>query len=340
MKKTAAWIMTMVMAVGLFTACAPKTEAPSGSTETGSTETGSTEEGAGEYAWPVKTIELIVPASAGGDTDFNARTMAKYFEELTGVTVVVTNMTGGGGTIASSHVKESDPDGSVMFFGHTGQLIVNEVAGLADYGVEDFEIAAIPGIDKSTVFVVSASSGITNVAELAEASKEKPIIYGSELGGYTHLQGLIFGELTGTNLNTVDVGAAAEKITNLLGGRIDLMSIAYGAVQDYITTGEMVVIGQVSAERNPLLGDIPTIKEQGFDFAMDKPYIAAYPKGTDAELIANVSAAMEEVGKNPAYAKELEEGYKQPVSFLNSADATALLLELREDYMQYADKLK
>lgn len=294
----------------------------------------------GAYEWPVKNIELIVPASAGGDTDFNARAMAKYFEEATGVTMVVTNMTGGGGTIATSHVKGSKPNGSIMFFGHTGQLLVNQVSGLADYGIEAFDMVSIPAVDKGTVFVVSADSGIKTIADLVEASKKKASIFGSELGGYTHLQGLIFADLTGAKLDVVDVGPAAEKITNLLGGRIDLISIAYGAVKDYIETGEMVAIGQASAERNPLLGDIPTIKEQGFDFAMDKPYITVVPKGTDAEFITEVNKVIKEIGLNEDYIKELAETYKQPVTYYNAADSTKLLDELLAEYMKFSDILK
>lgn len=331
MKKKLILLLAFVVLLGSLTAC-------SSNTATEPSTNGGTEANEG-FAWP-KTIEVIVPASAGGDTDFNARTMAKYFEKVTGTTMIITNMTGGGGTVATSHVKDSKNDGSIMFFGHTGQLIVNEVAGLADYGVDDFEIVSVPAVDKSTVFVVSADSGIASVEELAEASKTKQVIYGSELGGYTHLQGLIFADLTGTDLKVVDVGPAAEKIANLLGGRIDLMSIAYGAVHDYVQTGEMAVIGQVSAERNDLLGDIPTIKEQGFDFAMDKPYIAAYPKGTDGELIAEMAKVMEEIGLDPEYSKELADTYKQPVTYYNTQDAITLLNELRDDYMKYSDQLR
>jgi len=330
MKRKLSLLLVLVLLVGALAACGAKTEAPQNQNEAPKTES---------FTWP-KNIEVIVPASAGGDTDFNARTLAKYFEKATRVKMIITNMTGGGGTIATSHVKEARNDGSIMLYAHVGQVLVNQVAGLADYGYEDFEIAAIPGVDKSTVFVVSAKSGITSVAELAEASKKKPIVYGSELGGYTHLQGLILGNETGTDLKVVDVGPAAEKITNLLGGRIDLMSIAYGAVQDYVKTGEMVIIGQVSAERNPLLGDIPTIAEQGYDFAMDKPYIAAFPKGTDAKLVEEVAKVIKDIGNDPEYAKELENTYKQPVTIYTTKDAIELLGKTLAEYMEYADLLK
>ncbi|WP_410218201.1 Bug family tripartite tricarboxylate transporter substrate binding protein, partial [Paracoccus sp. (in: a-proteobacteria)] len=84
--------------------------------------------------WPQRTVNVIIGASPGGDTDFNARTMARYFEEITGTGMVITNMPGGGATIATSAVRDADPDGYTMLFGHTGHLIVTEVSGLADYG--------------------------------------------------------------------------------------------------------------------------------------------------------------------------------------------------------------
>jgi len=326
-------LLVSILLVGSMAGCSSKT------TEETKPQ-GTTPAADAAYKWPVKNIEIVVPASAGGDTDFNARAMAKYFTKATGVTMVVTNMTGGGGTVATSHVKGAKNDGSIMLYGHTGQLLVNQVSGLADYGISAFEMCSIPAVDKGTVFVVSAESGIKSVADLVKASNTKPIIFGSELGGYTHLQGLIFSKLTGAKLDVVDVGAAAEKITNLLGGRIDLISVAYGAVKDYVETKKMVVIGQASGERNPLLGDIPTIKEQGFDFAMDKPYIAEFPKGTDATFVAQVSKTIKEIGSNPDYVKELAETYKQPVTYYNAEDSIKLLDGLLADYMKYQAELK
>jgi len=83
----------------------------------------------GETDWPTRTVNVIIGASPGGDTDFNARTMARYFEEITGTSMVITNMPGGGATIATSEVRNAEPDGYTMLFGHTGHLIVAEVSG-------------------------------------------------------------------------------------------------------------------------------------------------------------------------------------------------------------------
>lgn len=292
-----------------------------------------------ETAWPERTINVIIGASPGGDTDFNARTMAKYFEQITGRTMVITNMPGGGATIATSAVRTAAPDGYTMLFGHTGHLIVAEVSGLADYGIADFEICCIPAIDQGAVFVTSQRSELTDVAAV-QAAEPDSVTFGTELGGYSHLQGLIFQDSTGTELNIVDTGSASEKIASLLGGRIDLAGIAYGAIQDYTAGGQMTVLGQPNAERNPLLGDIPTFAEQGVDMVMDNPYIIAFPEGTDPEIVEKMGDIMRQITEIPEYATDLEQGFRQPVAFMPKDEALERLNEIRDAYMPYRDALQ
>lgn len=289
--------------------------------------------------WPQRTVNVIIGASPGGDTDFNARTMARYFEEITGTGMVITNMPGGGATIATSAVRDADPDGYTMLFGHTGHLIVTEVSGLADYGIEDFEICCVPAIDQGAVFVASASSELASVADV-QAAEAGSITFGTEFGGYSHLQGLIFQQATGAEMTIVDTGSASEKIASLLGGRIDVAGISYGAVQDYVESGQMTVLGQPNAERNPLLGDIPTFTEQGVDFVMNNPYIIAFPKGTDPEIVAKMEEVMQQITEKPEYAQDLEQGFKQPVAFLPKDEAMTRLNEIRDAYMPYREALQ
>lgn len=293
--------------------------------------------------WPTKPVQVIVPAGAGGDTDFNARQMARYFEKITGKSMVVTNVNGGGGTIAMSQVQDAAPDGNVMLFAHTGQMIVNEVSGLINYKFDSkLDISCIPAVDKGIVFIASKKSGFKNLQELVTKAKAQPnaVIYGTELGGYSHLQGLIFAKQAGVQLKVVDVGSASDKITSLLGGRIDLASISFGPVKDYASTGDMTMIAQYSKERNPLLGDIKTFNEQGVKFDMEKPYIIAFPKGTDPAIIKKMADVAQQVTKDPAYAKALEDGFKQPISFYHTKEAIAELNKVRDDFMQYKDLLR
>ncbi len=296
-----------------------------------------------DVKWPTKPVQVIVPAGAGGDTDFNARQMARYFEKIVGKPMVVTNVNGGGGTIAMAQVQGAAPDGHTLFFGHTGMLIVNEVSGLIDYKFDaKMDISCIPAIDKSVVFVAGKRSGFKNVQDVVTKAKAQPntVIYGTELGGYSHLQGLMFANKAGVQLKVVDVGSASDKITSLLGGRIDLASISFGPVKDYAATGDMAMTAQFSKERNPLLGDIKTFNEQGISFDMEKPYIIAFPKGTDPAIVKKMADVMQQITKDPAYAKALEDGFKQPVSFLHTKEAIAELNKVRDDFMQYKDLLR
>ena len=296
-----------------------------------------------DVKWPTKPVQVIVPAGAGGDTDFNARQMARFFEKVTGKTMVVTNVNGGGGTIAMAQVQGAAPDGSMLFFGHTGMLIVNEVSGLIDYKFDaKMDISCIPAIDKGVVFIASKKSWLKNVQDVVTKAKAQPntVIYGTELGGFSHLQGLMFAKQAGVQLKVVDVGSASDKITSLLGGRIDLASISFGPVKDYAATGDMTMVAQYSKERNPLLGDIKTFNEQGVHFDMEKPYVIAFPKGTDPAIIKKMADVMQQITKDPAYAKALEDGFKQPVSFLHTREAIDHLNKVRDDFMQYKDLLR
>lgn len=90
-----------------------KTEATETTEEADTADTAST-----DTSWPEKSINIIVPFSAGGDTDYNARTMAQYLGEELGQSVVVTNVTGSGGTIAANQVKDSANDGYTILCTH------------------------------------------------------------------------------------------------------------------------------------------------------------------------------------------------------------------------------
>jgi len=318
MKKLLTLLLTVTLLLGVSVACA-------------------------ETDWPTGPVEAVLTASAGGDTDFNARTFATYFEQITGQPMIVTNMAGGGGTIATSYVKDSVNDGSVFLFCHTGQMIVNEVSGLADYGMDAFEISCIPAVNSSYVLVASKASGITSVADMIEKAQAAPgeVIYGTEMGGYTNLQALQIEEYAEIDLKIVDTGSASEKVVELLAGRIDLGAVPYSKVADYQTTGELTIIAQYGETRNEYLeGDIPTLKECGIDLVDVIPYIISFPKGTDEEIVARMSDIATQISQIPEYAETLRDGYKQTVQIKPTAEAIEYLTGVRERYMGFKKLLQ
>ncbi len=293
-------------------------------------------------SWPKRPMEVVLHASAGGDTDFNARTFGEFFEKETGKPFVVTNMPGASGLAATENIKNTPANGYKALFTHSGPMVVNYVSGVAEYDFKEFDVSCIPAIDGGTVLVASKQSGITSLKDLMDKSKAAPetVIYGTEFGGYSHLQVLMLQDKTQIKLKLADIGSTADKVTNLLGGRIALASIAYGSVKDYIKNGDMIALAQYNDERNPNLGDIPTFKEQGVELSMDNPYIIAFPKGTDPEIVKRMSDIAVKVAANPEYAEKLKNGFSQEAKVLETEEAKAYLQKVEDTYLQYKDQLR
>ena len=97
--------------------------------------------------WPNKPVEVVLHASAGGDTDFNARTFGEFFEKETKKPLVVTNMPGASGLAATESIKATPANGYKALFTHSGPMVVNYVSGISDYDFKEFDVACIPAID-------------------------------------------------------------------------------------------------------------------------------------------------------------------------------------------------
>jgi len=297
-----------------------------------------------EIEWPVKPVQVLVTANAGGDTDFNARTFAKYFKKYTGKPMIIANTSGSNGMIAINTIKNSRSDGYKILFSHTGQLIVNEVSGNnnGENYLNSLKIVGIPAIDKGTILVGNPKSGFENLSELLKISKKNPhkFIYGTEFGGYSNLQGVMLENNAGVDWKFVDSGTTSEKITALLGDRIDLAAITYGSVADYIKTGDLIALGQFNVKRNENLDqNIPTLKEAGINFSMEKPYVISLPKNTSDEISKKIQDIIVKIASDDDYKRELFKSYKQPVEYKLGKEAIQLLKLTRKDFMKYQGQL-
>ena len=115
----------------------------------------------------------MVPWSAGGDTDFHARTLGQYLEKELGVSVTVVNTTGGGGSVASTEVKNSDPDG-YTFLAFDTAMALNHASGITDFGGEAFDPVAIIGKSCGEFLVTQGDAPYDTIPELIEYTKAHP----------------------------------------------------------------------------------------------------------------------------------------------------------------------
>ena len=230
----------------------PDTPADDASSEDGGTD------------WPTKSINMIVPMGAGGDTDFNARTYAKYLEDVLGETVVVTNITGNGGALGSEEVKNASPDGYTCLFYHTC-LNINQATGIADYGSEAFETVAVVGKSSGEAVVVRADAPYDTMEELIAYSQANPqtVKIAANTGATSHWASVVLNVEEDAQLNIVNASSSAERVANLLGGQLDVIINPIGTVQDYVTSGDFKYLAVTTSERLDYLPDVPTCLEQG-----------------------------------------------------------------------------
>ncbi|MDR1106885.1 MAG: tripartite tricarboxylate transporter substrate binding protein [Treponema sp.] len=275
---------------------------------------------ASQKAFPSKPIQLVVPLKPGGDTDQNGRIFARYLSEVLGVTVVVVNIDGASGTVGTKNVVDAKPDGYTALFFHTESLLP-KLAGMVDYDLFDLKMVGNILSDNTTILATHKNSGFKTLREFTAKAKSdsKKMQFGMATGAYPHLIGIALRQSAGVDINIVDVGGNADKTVALLGHKIEMINTQYGLTQDYFKSGDFICLGLLSENRNPLLSDIPTVKEQGYNMVFNKSFFMALPKNTPDEIRNTLGAATKKVCDNPAFKEEMakyfiEVDYKDPVA--------------------------
>ena len=337
-KKLLALLLTATLAVGALAGCSNNSSSSSGGSQTSSTEEGG--DSSSDVDWPKKSIEIVVPFSAGGDTDFNARILAKYLEKELGQAVIVTNITGGGGTIGADEIMNSPADGYRLLFMHV-QMFTNKAFGTVDWGYEAFETVDIIGQGTGESLLVRSDFPADTYQEFLEYAKANPgLNYGCTAGGGTHYVAVAMNE-DGAGLNIVTIGESSERIVGLKNGTLDCILSGYQAAKDYIESGDFKIIGVALSERHPNYPDIPTLSEQGCSATLNPNYTLYAPKGTDAAIIEKIDKAVENiVMNNEEYAQEILEAYNQAPYYANHEEALAKNADEDAKFMAVADKLR
>lgn len=313
-KKLAALLLVLVLSASLMTGCgnstakeeAPAAEAPA----------------AEKAAWPEKPVTIIVPYNPGGDSDFNARTLAEKLTERTGQNFVVQNIAGNSGATGSRQALNADPDGYTILFNHTAFLI-SYFAGNSDMTYDDMTFGAIVGLFpvEADILACRPSLGITKLSELRDYSKEHPgeLIYGAASGTTVLVSGLRLLD-AGVDMTMVDTGGTAERMTAILGDHVDFVCVPRGNAKDYLETGELIEI------ENDL----------GIEVICPAYYQMNFPKGTDPAIVDELNALIEDIVLNDEdYAKRIMDAYGQTPYYRNSEEGEAQMRAMWDDFSQW-----
>lgn len=288
-------------------------------------------------SYPSRDITILVPVKAGGDTDSYARIFAQYLQEELGVGVAVKNVDGASGTVGCREVYNSKADGYTVLFFH-GTTLLSEITGLTDLDTFDFTIASAPVVDTTATLVAPAKkfSDAEDFKKRAESGEK--IIASIAQGSYAQLACVLYDDAIGGNFTYVDSTSAADRIADMLGGRIDLFFSQYGTISQYIESGDFISLGVLSDERNAFFSDVPTLKEQGVDITMDKIFFFAFPPKTDQTIVDAFNAAVEKICSNADAIADFAKYYITP-EYKSQADSIALLKDAKAIYEKYTPQL-
>jgi tripartite-type tricarboxylate transporter receptor subunit TctC len=281
--------------------------------------------------WPNAPVQVVVGANAGGGIDTAARLMCKYLEQELGTSFVVSNMSGGAGSIAANHVKNSKADGYTMLVCHDA-LLTNKISGITDF---DYDAFASGGIGLKVFSTCMVSKEYSTFEELVEASISNPgmIRFGTEAAtNDTHIIAMMQRDL-GTQIQIVDTGAVSNQIAAMMGGHIDFMKAPLGLVKDYVASGEFNVLGFFCDERISNYPEIPTFKEVGLNYTVDKFYYCAFPKDTSPVIIEKFSAALEKVTQNPQYIEDAN-NILYDVDFVSAQDCPEYFENIKKNLVK------
>ena len=289
---------------------------------------------AGQSDYPNKPVTVIVPAAAGGGSDLLARMFQKAFKEndLLDVPLVIINVPGAGLSIGSRRVKDSDPDGYTFLLNHIA-ILSREAAGLDDFGYRDFEPVA-QTVGYCSVISVKDDGPYQTLPDLLKAAKEKPdtIIFGANLGALNHMAGLTLqASSPGSVLRFVQIGGGAKNFAALKGGHTTVTHFGASLFSRYSADG-INGLAILADQRHPLLPDLPTARELGYDaiFSIMNYWFA--PEGTPQYAIDYFADALGRALEIESVQESIRNDYST-TSFLSGR---AFANELRAAYRRIA----
>jgi tripartite-type tricarboxylate transporter receptor subunit TctC len=216
--------------------------------------------------YPNHTIKMIVPFAAGGGTDVLARIIAQNLNSKWGQPVVVENQPGASGAIGTRAAMKAQPDGYTLLMASTGALMAVSAGADGDgpFDVNKYLAPIVVAAAPPYLLVASPALPVNSTAELIKYAKEKPdgVTFGSSgVGAASHLSGLLFASSTGIKMLHIPYKGTGPAVTDLLGGRIDLMFAPGPVVQQFVQSGKLKALGVTDTQRSRFYPDIPPVSE-------------------------------------------------------------------------------
>jgi tripartite-type tricarboxylate transporter receptor subunit TctC len=289
--------------------------------------------------YPARTIELTIPAGAGGGTDTSARKLAILLEEKLGTSIAILNVGGGGGSVGASQFMQAKPDGYSLFATWNSPLTtVPQVQNVA-YTLDSFTPIVSTSETAYTLCVKAdfpASTGEEFLAEL-QANPGK-YTYGNDgIGGTMQLAAERIFQARGIEAVAIPFGGAGETLQNFLGNHVDIYGGSISPVLPYVENGEAKCLLVTSAADVPALPGASGLAALGLGDKETLLWRAILgPKGLDPEIVTLLADTIEEAVNDPSYVEFLKTKGEVP----NVVKGEALGARLKSEYDALAEVSK
>jgi tripartite-type tricarboxylate transporter receptor subunit TctC len=289
--------------------------------------------------FPTKPISMIVTFAPGGTLDIGARILASKAEKFLGQPVIVSNVGGGGGSVALGQMKSKAPDGyTISCCTSTGLIRIPQLRSVP-YGPEDF----VPIMHFAAVqsgVVVKSDSPFKTFKDLVEYARKNPgkVTYAtSGAGSPMHMAMEFVATKEGIKWTHVPQTGGAPGLAAVLGGHVTAMSDSTEWLP-HVKEGSLRLLATHGERRMRSFPDVPTFRDLGYDFINETVFMMAAPKGTPAPVIKKLDEAFKKAMEDPQFVKTIT-NLEFDVAYRNSADTKAYLDDAYKRFAEMLQKL-
>lgn len=253
--------------------------------------------------FPSKPITLIVPFAAGGPSDVIGRLVGEHMSRTLGQQVVVENVAGAGGTAGAQRLATSPADGHTVLIHH---LALKAAPALYNNLRYDTATAFEPlGMINTGPMVVTGKMGLspTTAAEFfafAKAQGDKLTMAHAGIGSNSHLCIILMNQAAGSKPTQVAYRGTGPAMNDLVAGQVDALCDQSTSAIPQIQGNKVKAYAVTSPQRLDIIKDVPTARESGTAIDMTVWHGLYAPKGTPAEALGKLSAALQAAMKDEA----------------------------------------
>lgn len=292
-----------------------------------------------EDSYPSKVIHLVVTTAAGGADDFVARTVAQRLSATMGRPIIIENEPAGNGSFAAGEVARASADGYTLMMVVDSTLTINpHLYKTIDYDVfRDFTpisiIARLP-----TVLLARANLPANNIEQLIALAHARPgkLNYASTgVGTVLHVGMEMFKIATKTNIVHVPYRSTVGALNDLMGGRVDVMLLGIGSALNH--NDKLKVLAITSAQRSPLLPNVPTIAESGVPgFIINSWFALLGPSHLPQPIMDRLTVELKKAAVDPSFRSKFEKVGMQVVV----SSPQDMRVEMETDSKKWAEVIK